>query len=232
MRTAAALAALALAAACGERPDAAAGSSASPAPDAAAGPAPGPPGETADGGQGGAADWRQVVSTGDASRLGRLDQAWRFARAEAEDRGFAARVEALGPLVDPNAGLADGLQPAPGDYRCRTIKLGSSGPDGPAYLDSPWVRCTVELTPGGDLVLTQSDGSRSVRGLLYPDSGRRLIFVGSRAPGPDEAGWPAYGRTPERDEVGVFERIGAQRWRLVIPWPRVEAKLEILELAK
>lgn len=235
MRTAAALAALALVAACGERPDSPAAVPTAPAGNPVAPPAaaaPTPATAPAEGAQGGSGDWREVVSTEDASRLGRLDQAWRLARAEAEDKGFAAQVEALGPLVDPNAGLADRLQPAPGDYRCRTVKLGSGGAGGLAYLEYPWFRCAVELTPGGDLVLTKTTGSQRTRGLLYPDSERRLVFVGAQALGADETGWPTYGQMPERDQVGVFERVGPQRWRLVIPWPRVEAKLEILELAK
>ena len=175
-------------------------------------------------------DWREVASPEDASRLGRLDQAWRLARAEAEEKGFAAEVEALGPLVDPNAGLAGRLQPAPGTYRCRTVKLGSSTPEGRGFLEYPWFRCTIGLTPGGDLVLTKADGSQRTRGLLYPDTDRRLVFIGAQAWGADETGWPAYGQMPERDQIGVFERFGPDRWRLVIPWPRVESKLEILEL--
>lgn len=232
MRTAAALAALMLVAACGERSGPGERPSAPTAPNGVAPPAAAAPDEAADGEPGGTSDWREIVSTGDASRLGRLDQAWRLARAEAEDKGFAPQVEALGPLVDPNAGLAGRLQPAPGAYRCRTIKLGSSSPGGMAFLEYPWFRCTVELTPGGDLVLTKSTGSQRTRGLLYPDSDRRLVFVGAQALGADEAGWPTYGQMPERDQVGVFERIGPERWRLVIPWPRVEAKLELLELAR
>ncbi|WP_292108903.1 DUF4893 domain-containing protein [Brevundimonas sp.] len=173
-----------------------------------------------------------MVSAADASRLGRLDQAWRLARAEAEDKGFAGEVEALGPLVDPNAGLAGRLQPAPGDYRCRTLKLGSNRPEGPGFVRSPWFRCTVELTPGGDLVLARTSGSQRTRGLLYPDTERRLVFVGAEAGGHDEGGRPAYGETPDRDQVGVFERVGPGRWRLAIPWPRVESKLELLELVR
>ena len=30
--------------------------------------------------------------------------------------------------------------------------------------------------------------------------------------------------------VGVLERIGAFRWRLVIPWPQNDAKLDVFEL--
>lgn len=235
MRTMTALAALVLVAACG-RP-AEPPTKAPAVPPAGAGvetaaPSPDAPPAASPGDAGGTADWRRVVSAEDASRLGRLDQAWRLARAESEDKGFAAEVEALGPLVDPNAGLAGNLQPAPGDYRCRTIKLGSNGPDGLAYLEYPRFRCRVELTPGGDLVLTKTTGSQRTRGLLYPDTDRRLVFVGAQAWGADETGWPTYGQMAERDQVGVFERIAPGRWRLVLPWPRVDSKLEILELVR
>lgn len=184
----------------------------------------------AEGEQGSTADWRQVVSAADATNLSRLDQAWRLARAEADDKGFADEVTALGPLVDPNAGQAGRLQPPPSTYRCRTIKMGTKSDVGLAFNPYGYFRCTVELTPGGDLVLTKTTGSQRTRGLLYPDTDRRLVFVGAQAWGMDETGFPRYGQMPERDQVGAFERIGPNRWRLVIPWPRVESKLEILEL--
>ena len=179
-----------------------------------------------------AADWRKVVSTDDAAKLGRLNEAWRLGRAEAEDKGFAQQVEALGGLVDPNAGLSGRLQPAPGTYRCRAIKLGTNGPGGPGYLESPFFGCTIELTPGGDLVLTRMTGPQPTRGLLYPDTDRRLIYVGAQASSPEATGVLRYGEQRLRDQVGVFERIGSARWRLVLPWPTAESKLEILELVR
>ena len=225
-----------LLAACGDDPAAPVGGP-GPAPDEApadraAPPAPAGPPQPAEGEQGGTSDWRQVVSPADAANLGRLDQAWRLGRAEAEEAGFAQQVEALGPLVDPNAGQAGRLHPAPGTYRCRTINLGSKGEGGLAYLAYPYFRCTIELTPGGDLILTKTTGSQRTRGLLYPDTDRRLIFVGAEAWGMDETGWPDYGDQSIRDQVGVFERIGSDRWRLVLPWPKVDSKLEILELVR
>jgi hypothetical protein len=237
MRTLIAVASLAaLLAACGEStssPDGNAAPATDPAPVGEPAPAPEPtPAPPAGGEQGGAASWREVVSSADASNLGRLDQAWRLGRAEAEDKGFASEVEALGPLVDPMAGQSGRLQPAPGTYRCRTIKLGSKSEGGLAYLAYPFFRCTVELSPGGDLILTKTTGSQRTRGLLYPDTDNRLVFVGAQAWGLDETGYPAYGQQPERDQIGVFERIGPERWRLVVPWPRVESKLEILELVR
>ena len=173
--------------------------------------------------------WRASISPADASTLGRLGQAWRLARAEAEDAGFAPRVEAFGPLVDPNAGLAGNLQPAPGDYRCRVIGLGARTAGDPAHVETPWGRCTVELAPGGDLWLAVAEGPRRLRGRLHPESDRRLVFLGAEAAG-DDADLPDYGEQPRRDRVGVFERIAPSRWRLVLPWPRQGAKLEILEL--
>ncbi len=239
MRTLAAVVSLAaLIAACGDRTD----DRAAPppaTPDEAPAPTDGSassPSSTAtppvEGEQGGSADWRQVVSAGHAANLGRLDQAWRLGRAEAEDKGFAEQVEALGPLVDPNAGQQGRLQPPPGTYRCRTIKLGTNSPGGPGYLEYPFFRCTIELTPGGDLILTKVTGSQRTRGLLYPDTDRRLIYVGAAAGSAQETSYPDYGDDPLRDQVGVFERIGADRWRLAIPWPKVDSKLEILELVR
>lgn len=180
----------------------------------------------------GAADWRQVASAADASLLGRLDQAWRLGRAEAEDAGFASQVEALGPLVDPNAGRMDRLQPPPGTYRCRTVKLGRRVEgQGLAFVAYPFFACSVDLPPGGDLVLTKTTGSQRLRGLLYPEGDRRLVYLGAQAWG-DETAYPAYGQNRERDQIGVLERIGDARWRLAIPWPKQEAKLELLEIVR
>lgn len=244
MRTLIAAAALAaLLAACDRTPTPSVGEAEAPAapasptagaPPSASVPAPAQTPQTpapapASGEQGGAEGWRAVASAADASKLGRLDEAWRLARAEAEEQGFADEVEALGPLVDPNAGQAGRLQPAPGTYRCRTVQMGSTSL---AFVAYPFFRCVVELTPGGDLILTKTTGSQRTRGLLYPDTDRRLVFVGAQAWGSDETGYPAYGDQAERDQVGVFERIGPQRWRVVVPWPSASSKLEIMELAR
>lgn len=190
-------------------------------------PAVSPP---ASGEQGGTDDWRAVANPEDASALGRMDEAWRMARASADKAGFADEVQSHGALVDPNAGLEGRLQPPPGDYRCRSVRMGVKGSVGLGYVAYPFFRCTVELTPGGDLILTKTTGSQRTRGLLYPDTDRRLVYVGSQAWGDQEQGFPRYGQMRERDQLGVFERIGHNRWRLVIPFPKQEAQIDILEL--
>lgn len=182
--------------------------------------------------QGGTDDWRRVASTADAALLARIDDAWKSARAEAKAAGFSDDLDKQGALVDPDAAQAGRLQPPPGAYRCRTVKLGSRSPQTPlAYVDYPWFACRVELTPGGDLVLTKTTGSQRTRGLLYPDTDNRLVYVGVQAWG-DERGFLDYGANIDRDQVGALERIGANRWRLVVPWPKQESKLELLEIIR
>jgi hypothetical protein len=172
-----------------------------------------------DGGlQGGTDQWKTVASADDQDRIARLDDAWKKALREANHE-FGAQLDALGMLSVPDAALdAPPLQPPPGKYRCRTIKVGSMTGEGLKYVAYPW--------------FTKTTGSQRTRGLIYPDSDNpeRLIYVGAQAWGDAETTFPAYGAQPERDQVGVIERIGTGRWRMVVPWPKQESKLDILEI--
>ena len=200
------------------------------APTAPATPAP-TTAEPTPGEQGGTDLWRTVANAEDQGRIDRLAEAWSAALREAGHE-HGAEIDGTGMLLVPTAGLAGNLQPAPGKYRCRTLKVGALGEGNLTYVAYGWFSCTIELTPGGDLILTKTGGSQRTRGLLYPDTDKRLVFVGAQAWGSDETEYPAYGQRAERDQVGVFERIGADRWRLVLPWPKQESKLEVLELKK
>lgn len=194
-------------------------------------PAPSVPPAPAKGEQGGTDDWRRVMSAEDRSRLDRLDEAWTTAIDVARKEGFGAELKALGAVAIKDAAVSGRLHPAPGNYRCRTIKLGIRGRVGLGYVDYPYFQCRVELTPGGDLIIEKTTGSQRLRGLLYPDSDNRLVYVGTQAWG-TEKGFPAYGEQPERDESGVLERIGNEQWRLVIPFPKHESQLDIIEIVR
>ncbi|HEU4704481.1 MAG TPA: DUF4893 domain-containing protein, partial [Sphingomicrobium sp.] len=39
-----------------------------------------------------------------------------------------------------------------------------------------------------------------------------------------------YGRDKERDVAGFVERIGPDRWRLLMPRPHFESRIDVLEL--
>ena len=173
-------------------------------------------------------DWRKYARPADVDRLKRLDAAWEEARATVS-RGGVEALEKLGPVVDPKTPALANVHPAPGVYRCRTIKMGELG-----LIAYDWFRCRVELTPGGDLTFTKLTGSQRGAGKFYPsgESNRRLVYLGGQAWGLDEKAPTAYGADTQRDQIGVLERIGDQHWRLVLPWPRVESQLDVIEIKK
>jgi hypothetical protein len=174
-------------------------------------------------------DWRQDARQADVARLRGLDGAWTAALAEAQ-RGDARGLRGLGTLADPKAGLTR-PHPGPGDYRCRTVKLGSGERGaGLPLVAYGWFKCRVALSPGGDLTLVKTTGSQRPMGNLYPDTAKRLVYLGAVAVAEERSA--VYGRDPERDQIGVFERIGANRWRLVLPYPKVESTLDLVELTR
>jgi hypothetical protein len=170
-------------------------------------------------------DWRKDAVQLDRRRIERLDQAWTQALDEARSGGHARDLAVQGALFKPDAALKR-PQPAPGTYRCRTFKLGGNLP----YAAYGWFTCRVELTPGGDMLLRKTTGSQRQSGNLYPDSPRRQIFLGAVAWGSEEP--LAYRQNVERDQAGVLERIGQNRWRLALPYPKQESTLDVIELRK
>jgi len=167
----------------------------------------------------------------DVERLSRFDIAWKEGRADAIAGGAAEDLRRLGPAADPHISM-NRPQPTPGRYQCRTIKLGAAQKDMLAYVAYGWFRCEVKLTPGGDLILSKTNGSQRPVGLICPDDDvRRARFVGVLQLG-GETRAPRYGSDRERDLVGVVQRIGDDRWRVAFPWPALESKLDILELRR
>ena len=57
----------------------------------------------------------------------------------------------------------------------------------------------------------------------------RLVFLGTLALG-DETRAMQYGQDETRDVAGYLERIGPQRWRLVMPYPHFESLTDVMEL--
>lgn len=175
-------------------------------------------------------DWQVYAKPADVQRLARLDSAWEAGLKRARAEGHEAELDALGALAKPGGGLTPRQQPAPGQYRCRTYKLGGEA-QGLPFVAYPFFKCEVELTPGGDLIVRKLDGSQRFEGKLYPERDNRLVYLGAAAWGAAEAP-PEYGENPERDQIGVLERVGEERWRLALPWPLAESSLDIIELVK
>ena len=190
---------------------------------------PPPPAPPSGGGSGAVLmDWRGVITSSVRDRYQRRDAAWTLALQQARRQRGSGDLDSLGDLIDPRAGRAD-VAPPPGNYRCRTVKLGSQGgEDGLGYVVYGWFACRIEQSPRG-LKFTKLTGSQRPSGLLFPENDRHMLMLGSMALAQEPAA-NSYGRNPDRDLVAVLERIGEARWRLVLPWPQYESNLDLIEL--
>lgn len=173
-------------------------------------------------------DWRGIVTAADRDRYERIDAAWSLALQQARRQRGSGDLASTGDLIDPDAQRPSVIPPA-GDYRCRTVKLGSQGgDDGLGYVVYSWFACRIEQTPAG-LKFTKRTGSQRPSGLLFPENDRGMVLLGSMALA-EEPPANSYGQRPDRDLIAVLERIGERRWRLVLPWPQNESNLDLIEL--
>lgn len=172
-------------------------------------------------------DWRRVATTADRARLRGWRGAWMDALAQVDQHEVAADHV----LFDPDHSLVDPLPPA-GAYRCRTYKLGARAGIGPTFTRSGWFACRFGASEddGESVVsLVKLDGSQRPVGTVFADSEFRAVFLGTMELG-DEKRPMRYGRDASRDMAGLIERIGTQRWRVVLPYPRFESVLDVVEL--
>src|SRR3546814_493211 len=88
--------------------------------------------------------------------------------------------------------------------------------------------CHVEAEEGRLWIVKQT-GSQRPSGRIWPERDDRQIFLGAMELG-DEKEPPAYGDDPDRDLAGYVERVGAFQWRIVIPDPGKESRLDVFEL--
>jgi len=193
------------------------------------GPTPPPPPAPPSDGPGGGLlrDWRGIITQQDRSRLDRIDEAWRRALDQARRSEGSGDLLSVGALIDPHAAL-DNPTPPSGRYRCRTVKLGHQGATGLGYVVYGWFECEITRTANG-LRLVKTTGSQRPSGLLFPEDDLGMVFLGSMALG-EEPRANSYGNNDERDFAGRVERIGRNRWRLVIPYPEFESTLDLIEL--
>jgi len=173
-------------------------------------------------------DWRGIVTATDRDRYARRDAAWRLALEQARRQAGSGDLDSVGDLIDPGAVRGD-VTPPVGEYRCRTVKLGSQGGEtGLGYVVYGWFACRIEQTPRG-LKFSKLTGSQRPSGLLFPETDRQMVMLGSMALSTEPPA-NSYGQRPDRDLIAVLERIGPQRWRLVLPWPQYESNLDLIEL--
>ena len=172
-------------------------------------------------------DWRVAASNHDRGRLADWRKAFADGLARARAAGHGAAIAAEGALLDPDAAV--GEVPIPnGDYRCRVIKLGAKSPGLLDYIAYPPFRCRIRQERGlqGFAKLT---GSQRQVGLIFPGDALRQVFLGTLVLG-DERRAMQYGRDRERDVAAFVEKVGPNRWRMVVPYPAFESVTDVIEL--
>lgn len=172
-------------------------------------------------------DWRRIATTSDRGRLRDWRTAFTRALGQARAAGHAADIAREGRLLEPDAAL--GPVPIPnGAYKCRVIKVGAKSPGLLDYIAYPAFTCRMAQA-GQVQSLTKLTGSQRQVGLVFAGDPRRQVFLGTLVLG-DEVRAMQYGRDPDRDLAGWVERVGAARWRLILPYPRFESTIDVIEL--
>jgi hypothetical protein len=172
-------------------------------------------------------DWRQVATDNDRKRL----RDWRKAFVEGLDAarrsGHSAEIAREGALLDPDAAQASGPIPN-GTYSCRVIKLGAKSQDLLDYVSYPPFVCRIEQERDlqGFAKLT---GSQRPVGLIFAGDALRHVLLGTLVLG-DEREARQYGQDETRDIAAFIERIGPNRWRMVMPRPAFESQVDVVEL--
>ncbi|OAN63822.1 DUF4893 domain-containing protein [Sphingomonas sp. TDK1] len=170
--------------------------------------------------------WRRVATDADRNKL----RDWRKAWSEALPLARAAdakRIDGDPELFDPDRAQPDALPPA-GAYRCRVFKLGGGGTAVSAIVTYDWRPCLL-ADQGKVRHFRIEGGVQRPEGNFFPDVAARAVFLGTLEVGDDSAPL-RYGLDRKRDMIGYGERIGDKRWRLVIPYPAFESKVDVIEI--
>jgi hypothetical protein len=171
--------------------------------------------------------YKQVISEDDRVRLRDWRKSFESGLDAGRKSGHDADIAREGVLLDPDAALAGPAIPN-GMYACRVIKLGSQAPETRNYLATPRFTCRVRAERNLQR-LSKLSGDQRYVGLIFPGDAIRNVFLGTLVLG-DERRALQYGQDQKRDVAGYVERIGPSRWRLVMPQPHFESRLDVMEL--
>jgi hypothetical protein len=171
--------------------------------------------------------WKQVATENDRQRLADWRSTFVDAVAAASKAGHAAEIGREGALLEPDAALGP---PAirDGMYRCRVIKIGAKAEGNLPYVAYPAFTCRVKAERGLQR-FNKFSGSQRYVGLIFPGDAVHQVFLGTLVLG-DETRALQYGQDELRDIAGYVERIGPDRWRIIMPKPHFESQLDVMEL--
>ena len=171
--------------------------------------------------------YKEVISENDRVRLRDWRKSFENGLAAARKSGHGAEIDREGALLDPDAALA-GPAIRNGMYRCRVIKLGAKDPGNLDYVTYSGFTCRVKQEHALQR-LGKLSGPQRYLGLIFPGDAIRNVFLGTLVFA-DEQRALQYGQDQQRDVAGYIERIGPNRWRLIMPAPHFESQLDVMEL--
>ena len=171
--------------------------------------------------------YKEVISENDRVRLRDWRKSFENGLAAARKAGHGAEIDREGALLDPDAALAGPAIPN-GMYRCRVIKLGAKDPGNLDYVTYSGFTCRVKQEHALQR-LGKLSGRQRYLGLIFPGDAIRNVFLGTLVFA-DEQRALQYGQDQQRDVAGYIERIGPNRWRLIMPAPHFESQLDVMEL--
>jgi len=171
--------------------------------------------------------YKEVISENDRVRLRDWRKSFENGLAAARKAGHGAEIDREGALLDPDAALAGPAIPN-GMYRCRVIKLGAKDPGNLDYVTYSGFTCRVKQEHALQR-LGKLSGPQRYLGLIFPGDAIRNVFLGTLVFA-DEQRALQYGQDQQRDVAGYIERIGPNRWRLIMPAPHFESQLDVMEL--
>jgi len=171
--------------------------------------------------------YREVISGDDRIRLRDWRTSFVAGLDAARKAGHGDDIAREGALLDPDAALTQPAIPD-GMYRCRVIKLGAKEPGNFVYASFPGVTCRIRQERSLQR-LGKLGGAQRYVGLIFPGDPIRNVFLGTLAFA-DESRVLQYAHDDQRDVAGYVERIGHNRWRLVMPSPHFESHVDIMEL--
>ena len=166
---------------------------------------------------------QKLITPADKAKLEKYDATRKEALQEAK-AGLAREVAVLDAIVAQKP-LSFSDFDMTGNWQCRTIKAGGIGP----LVVYDWFKCKV-TDDGSGWMLEKISGSQRTKGRFYTESDTRLIYLGSGYVSGEKP--KAYGRGPKTDQVGYAFRTGPAEWRLELPAPYYESKLDILEFRR
>lgn len=171
--------------------------------------------------------YRSVITEDDRARLRDWRTSFNAGLDAARKSGHSAEIAREGVLLDPDAALPNPALPD-GLYRCRVIKLGARDQATREFSDFSGFSCQVRAERGLQQ-LSKLNGVQRYVGLVFPGDDLRRVFLGTLVLG-DEQRALQYGQDDQRDVAGYVERIGTNRWRVIMPQPHFESQFDVMEL--